>query len=151
MKTTEQIAGAYRAATVKAAWYGPSLAELLEKTTTEEAVTAPVAKAHSISRLLQHLLFWNELIRSASEATPIPKWEPEKEWAEPAMAWSELVPRWNRSRDGLEERIRNFPLEDLGKQVPGRTYVYEVLYRGSVEHVIYHAGQIAILKKAHDA
>jgi uncharacterized damage-inducible protein DinB len=146
MKTTEQIAAAYRAATVKGAWYGPALAELLEKTTAEEAVTAPLEKAHSISELLQHLLLWNERIRKTSESTPLPKWEAEKDWAEPAMAWSELLTRWNRSRDGMEERIRNFPAEDLGKQVPGRTYAYEVMYRGSVEHVIYHAGQMAMVR-----
>ena len=75
----------------------------------------------------------------------MPKFEADKEWAEPAIPWSELVPQWNRSRDGLEERIRNFPVEDLGKQVPGRTYAYEFLYRGATEHVIYHSGQIAMV------
>jgi len=146
MKPTEQMAAAYRTATMaEYAWYGPSLAELIGKTTPEEAVTAPLAKAHTIARLLQHLLLWNERIRNTSETTPMPKFEADKEWAEPEIPWSELVPRWNRSRDGLEERIRNFPMEDLGKQVPGRTYPYEFLYRGATEHVIYHAGQIAMV------
>ena len=61
------------------------------------------------------------------------------------IPWSELVPRWNQSRDGLEECIRNFPVAELPKQVPGRTYAYEFLYRGAVEHVIYHSGQIAMV------
>jgi uncharacterized damage-inducible protein DinB len=146
VKTTEQMATTYRTATMaEYAWYGPSLAELIAKTTPEEAVTAPLAKAHTVARLLQHLLLWNERIRNTSETTPMPKFEAEKEWAEPAIAWNEVVPRWNKSRDGLEERIRNFLVEDLARQVPGRTYSYEFLYRGATEHVIYHSGQIAMV------
>lgn len=144
MTPTQQIADAYHAATVKDAWYGPSLAQLLAKTTPELATTSPLANAHSISTLLQHLLLWNERIRLTSSEHPMPKWEADKEWAEPPIAWAELVPRWNLSRDQLEERIRTFPVEDLTKQVPGRTYAYDFLYRGAVEHVIYHSGQIAM-------
>ena len=68
----------------------------------------------------------------------------EKEWAEPPIPWNELVSRWNQSRDLLEEKIRNFPIEDLEKQVPGRNYPYETLFQGIVEHTIYHSGQIAM-------
>jgi uncharacterized damage-inducible protein DinB len=147
MTVTQQLADAYRAATLKDfyAWYGPSLGDLLAKTKPDLAVTPPLANAHSISALLQHLLLWNERIRNTSATTPMPKWDADKEWAEPPVPWSELLAHWNQSRDGLEERIRNFPIEDLPKQVPGRTYAYELLYRGATEHVIYHSGQIAMV------
>ena len=145
MTPTQQIAEAYRAATLKDAWYGPSLAQLLAKTAPEVATRPPLPNTHAISTLLQHLLLWNERIRLTSADHPMPKWEADKEWAELPIPWSELVPRWNQSRDGLEECIRNFPVADLPKQVPGRTYAYEFLYRGAVEHVIYHSGQIAMV------
>lgn len=141
----QQIADSYRAVTVKGAWYGPTLAELIAKTSPEDAVTPPVPGAHAISSLLQHLLLWNERVRKTCEGTSMPRWEAEKEWAEPAIPWKELVARWNHSRNGLEERIRNFPIEDLGKQVPGRTYPYETLLLGIVQHTIYHSGQIAMI------
>jgi uncharacterized damage-inducible protein DinB len=145
MRPTQQIADSYRGATLKDAWYGPSLAELLAKASPELAVTPPLPNAHSISTLLQHLLLWNERIRNTSATRPMPKWEADKEWAEPPIPWAELLTRWNQSRDQLEDRIRNFPVDDLSKQVPGRTYPYEFLYRGAVEHVIYHSGQIAMV------
>ncbi|HXZ18838.1 MAG TPA: DinB family protein [Candidatus Acidoferrales bacterium] len=141
----QHIAEAYRRATVKGAWYGPSLAELLANTSPEQATTPPVHGAHSIAALLQHLLLWNERIRNTSETCPLPRWEPEKEWAEPPIPWNELVERWNRSRDQLEERLRNFPPSDLSKQVPGRNYPYETMLHGIVQHVIYHSGQIAMI------
>ncbi|HUL14637.1 MAG TPA: DinB family protein [Terriglobales bacterium] len=145
MNRSQQIADGYHAAIVKESWYGPSLAELLARVSPELAIVPPFPKGNSVSALLQHLLLWNERIRKASDSTPMPRWEPEKEWAEPPIPWTELVSRWNRSRGLLEERIRTFPLEDLAKQVPGRTYSYETLFQGSVEHAIYHSGQIAMI------
>lgn len=145
MTPTEQIADSYRAATLKDGWYGPSLADLLAKTTPDLALTPALPKANTISALLQHLLLWNERIRLTSATHPMPKWEADKEWAEPPISWPELLAGWATSRDGLESHIRNFPVEDLAQQVPGRTYAYERLLRGAAEHVIYHSGQIAMI------
>jgi uncharacterized damage-inducible protein DinB len=145
MSRTQEIANAYRAVTIAGAWYGPSVAELLARITPKQAEAKPVGATHTISELLQHLLLWNELIRKTNESCPMPKWEAEKEWGETSIPWNELVERWNRSRDLLEERMRNFPEEDLGKQTPGRTYPYEFMLNGIVEHAIYHSGQIAMV------
>jgi uncharacterized damage-inducible protein DinB len=145
MDQTQRIANAYRAATVKGAWYGPSLAELIAQVPPELATTPPLPGSHSIAELLQHLLLWNERVRNTSDSHPMPRWQPEKEWAEPPIPWNELVSRWSQSRELLEEKIRNFPVEDLAKQVPGRSYPYEALLHGIVEHAIYHSGQIAMV------
>ena len=141
----ERIANAYHAATVKGAWYGPTVAELIEEITAELAVQRPIPQGHSISELLQHLLLWNERIRNTSENHPMPRWEAEKEWAEPQIPWNDLVARWRTSRDLLEERIRSFPVSDLRKQTPGRSYPYEKMLDGSVQHAIYHSGQISMI------
>jgi uncharacterized damage-inducible protein DinB len=142
---TQRIADSYRAATVKGAWYGPTLAELLAGISPELATRAPTPGAHSIAALLQHLLLWNERIRNTSDSNPMPRWDAEKEWAEPPIPWKELFTRWNQSRDQLEEKIRNFPVEDLAKQVAGRSYPYETMFHGIVQHAIYHSGQIAMV------
>ncbi len=145
MNKPQRIADSYRAATVKGAWYGPSLAEILAEISPELATTPPVPGAHSVAELLQHLLLWNERTRNTSDSHPMPRWEPKKEWAELPIPWNELVTRWNQSRDLLEEKIRNFTIEDLAKQVPGRNYPYETLLHGTVQHAIYHSGQIAMV------
>jgi uncharacterized damage-inducible protein DinB len=142
---TQRIADSYRAATIKGAWYGPTLAEMLAGISPELAMMAPVPGAHSIAALLQHLLLWNERIRNTSDSHPMPRWEAEKEWAEPPIPWNELVTRWNQSRDLLEEKIRSFPVVDLAKHVPGRSYPYETMLHGIVQHAIYHSGQIAMV------
>jgi uncharacterized damage-inducible protein DinB len=143
MHQTQRIADAYHAATVKAAWYGPSLAELLVQVSPELATTS-LPGSHSISELLQHLLLWNERVCNTFDGNSLPRWQPEKDWAEAPIPWNELVSRWRQSRELLEDKIRNFPIEDLAKQVPGRNYPYETMLHGIVEHTIYHAGQIAM-------
>ena len=145
MNETQRIADSYHAVTIKGAWYGPSLAELLSEISPELATTPPTPGAHTISALLQHLLLWNERVRNTSDSNPMPRWQAEKEWAEPPIPWNELVSRWNQSRDLLEDKIRKFPVQDLTKQVPGRSYPYETLLPGIVQHAIYHSGQIAMV------
>jgi uncharacterized damage-inducible protein DinB len=142
---TQRIADSYRAATVKGAWYGPTLAELLAGISPELAIKAPLPEAHSIAALLQHLLLWNERIRNTSDSNLMPRWDAEREWAEPPVPWNDLVIRWNQSRDLLEEKIRSFPAADLTKQVAGRSYPYETMFDGIVQHAIYHSGQIAMV------
>ena len=145
MNQTQRIADAYRAVTLKDAWYGPPLGGVLAQISPELATTPPIPGAHSISALLQHLLLWNERVRIAADGHPLARWEPGKEWAEPAIPWNELTARWNQSRDSLEEKIRKFPIENLSKQVSGRNYPYETLLHGIVQHAIYHSGQIAMI------
>ena len=145
MNETQRIADSYRAVTIKGAWYGPSLAELLAEISPELATMPPTPCAHTISALLQHLLLWNERVRNTSDSNPMPRWQAEKEWTEPPIPWNELVSRWNQSRDLLEDKIRKFPVQDLTKQVPGRSYPYETLLPGIVQHAIYHSGQIAMV------
>jgi uncharacterized damage-inducible protein DinB len=145
MNQTQRIADSYRAVTLKHAWYAPSLAEVLAQVPSELATKPPTPGAHSISALLQHLLLWNERVRNTSATHPLPPWLAEQDWVEPPIPWNELVARWSKSRDQLEEKVRNFPIEDLPKQVPGRTYPYETLFEGIVQHTIYHAGQIAMV------
>jgi uncharacterized damage-inducible protein DinB len=145
MDETHRIADCYHAVTIKGAWYGPSLAELLAEMSPELATTPHAPGAHTISALLQHLLLWNERVRNTSSNNPMPRWQAEEEWAEPPIPWNELLARWNQSRDLLEDKIRKFPIEDLAKQVPGRSYPYETMLHGIVQHAIYHSGQIAMI------
>ena len=120
MNKCQEIAETYRAVTIKGAWYGPTVAELLERISPEVATTAPAAGAHTIAVLLQHLLLWNERIRKTDESHPMPKWEAEKEWAEPAIPWNELVARWRQSRDLLDHNVRGIHFYTLNRSTATR-------------------------------
>jgi DinB superfamily len=91
MHETHRIADSYHAVTIKGAWYGPSLAELLAEMSPELATAPPTPGAHTISALLQHLLLWNERVRNTL---------PLRNDAAPARATRD-IPFW-AGRDGLE-------------------------------------------------
>jgi hypothetical protein len=75
MSELQKIADSDRAVTIKGAWYGPSLAELLAEISPQLATMQPTLDGHSISALLQHLLLWNERVRNTSESNPMPRWQ----------------------------------------------------------------------------
>ncbi|MBY0503944.1 MAG: DinB family protein [Bryobacteraceae bacterium] len=146
MNEPTAIADLYRAATLADSWYGPPLAELIQSLNPASASLAATPGGHSPLALLQHLLLWNERIREAVSGTPLPEWNADQDWSEPPMEWPELVGRWQVSRDKLERAMRDFPAARLTDPVPGRSYDFRMLLNGGVHHVIYHAGQLAMLK-----
>lgn len=62
-------------------------------------------------------------------------------------AWKATVENTLRAADELAHAIERFGDERLGDTVPGRDYPFYNLFHGIVQHSLYHAGQIAILKK----
>ena len=50
--------------------------------------------------------------------------------------------------DDLVASLAGFPDERLSDTVPGRDYSFYFLLHGAVQHNLYHAGQMAMLKVA---
>jgi hypothetical protein len=48
----------------------------------------------------------------------------------------------------LLKTVEALPDQRLTEQVPGKTYNIRFMLEGVAQHELYHAGQIAILKKA---
>jgi uncharacterized damage-inducible protein DinB len=134
------------------AWHGPSLLEALAGVTPEEAQAHPVRGAHSIWELVLHLggtyrLVLRRLQGDDAQLTPDEDWPPVP--APTATAWSEAI----ETLRGLNKRVRGAILafrpdrldEPLLAEPPYTAYVQFV---GITQHDLYHAGQIAILKRA---
>lgn len=140
------------------AWHGPSLHSLLAGVTAAEAAARPVPGAHSIWELTLHLGAWMEEIRrrlgTGRAAEPAEgDWPPVGEASEAA---------WRRVREQLDERHRALladvaalPASRLQERIPrlhqapgaAGVTVYTTV-AGILQHGVYHAGQIALLKKA---
>jgi hypothetical protein len=136
------------------AWYGNSLQEILQDVTAEQAQRHPIPNAHSIWELLRHVEAWVKFALGAVEGIPIPPWPAmpvEMDW--PAVT-DTSEPGWQQAMESffahhlkLVEEIRAFADERLDATVPGRTYNFYRLFHSAIQHAIYHAGQIALLKK----
>jgi hypothetical protein len=53
-----------------------------------------------------------------------------------------------RKHDSLVKTVAALPEARLRDRVPGKRYDFYHLLHGIAQHELYHAGQIAILKKA---
>ncbi len=132
------------------AWHGPALQELLDGVSAEDASKHPVSGAHSVWELVNHIAAWNLIVRhrvagESVEVTPEMDWPPVLEISE--VAWTRALDHLKESRDLLRGTIQQLRDEQLNQQVLGEKYSIYVMLHGLVQHDLYHAGQIAILKK----
>jgi hypothetical protein len=136
------------------AWYGDSVREILDGVTAREAQAHPISDAHSIWELVVHVDAWCKFALGAIHGIPIPPWPAmpkELDW--PLVqdlddkAWKATVSTFFENHKKMVEAIRACPGEQLVRVVPGRTYNFYRLFQSATQHAIYHAGQIALLKK----
>jgi uncharacterized damage-inducible protein DinB len=133
------------------AWHGPSLKELLDGVTSEEAIQRPIPSAHNIWELVLHITSWANIARrrltggrvepEEGEDWPVPDTPSDTGWA---AAGSALV----ESHERLREVVAGLSDEDLIRKVPKGERSVSNMLQGTTQHAAYHGGQIAILKKA---
>lgn len=152
MTETKFIADQLHKAFEGDAWHGPSVRDVLDGVSAEQAVAKPIAGSHSIWELALHIAAWVEHSRHAVDGKPLPlELDTPEDWprvsgTDPA-AWKQTLNQVFESGKALVKAIEKFPLERLTDTVPGRSYDFHQLFHGIVDHTIYHAGQIALLKK----
>lgn len=151
MNHSEHTADQLEKALFGETWYGPSWRELLEGVTPEAAHRRPIPEAHTIAEITLHAVTWHEAVRQrllgeAPEVTDAQDW-PEAEVRE-AGAWEETRNRVLESGRALCNAVREFPPERLHEARPGLDSTWYDLIVGEIQHVLYHAGQVGLLKKA---
>jgi len=63
-------------------------------------------------------------------------------------AWREAMAKAKRTHDELVKTVAALPDSRLSDRVPGKRYNFHHMLHGIAQHELYHAGQIAILKRA---
>jgi uncharacterized damage-inducible protein DinB len=134
------------------AWHGLSLKEALADLTPQQAAARPVPNAHSIWEIVNHIAGWENIWRRRLEGDANASEPEEGDFPEVAEvsdeAWQATISRLNEIHDSLLEMIAELKPEQLGTNLPNRDYTYRFLLRGAIRHHVYHAGQIALLRKA---
>ena len=155
--TTEvdRIRDQFRRAFEGEAWHGPSVLSLLEGVTAQQAAAHPIAGAHSIWELTRHIAAWERACLRRLQGDParlsdIEDWERIDETTD--AAWEKTKQELIDNHRALLEAIATVDESRLNEPIindPNIPFssVYVTLH-GGVQHDLYHAGQIAILKKA---
>jgi uncharacterized damage-inducible protein DinB len=154
MSEVRRIKDQLRRAFEGEAWHGPSLMEVLADVTAEQAAAKPLAAAHSIWELVLHIAFWEEVGRKRLEG------DEAKYQAEDGLftvtetseeAWQQALEKLKQTNAALRETIAKLDDEKLKEKAGGQEYSIYFLLHGVIQHDLYHAGQIALLKKAQQA
>jgi uncharacterized damage-inducible protein DinB len=130
------------------AWHGPALKEVLAGVDEERAKARPIATAHTIWELTLHIATWMRIPRERLTATSARDATDEENWPAMTGSWNGALALLDREESALEQAILAFPENRLQERAPAaEPQSYYVLLHGVVQHIAYHAGQIAILKK----
>jgi uncharacterized damage-inducible protein DinB len=133
------------------AWHGPSLMSLLQSISAEDASKHPIKGAHSIWELANHLSAWNAITshRLQGEEVQITTerdWPPV--WEVSETAWRRALEILAESHAHLRSVVSKLKDDELDQKAAGPNYSRYVVIHGVIQHNLYHAGQIAVLKKA---
>jgi uncharacterized damage-inducible protein DinB len=151
MSETARIADQLKRAFAGDAWHGPALMEILADVEAPAAAARPISLAHTIWELTLHITAWDGAIlrrmagqaASPSDAENFPKIRDTSE-----SAWRTALENLQRQHQELLRVISDMPDHRLWEQVPGKDYDFYFLLHGTVQHALYHAGQIVMLKRA---
>jgi len=128
------------------AWHGPAVMEILT-TVTPKIATQKISTSHSIIELVMHMTAWRNFVTKRLHSDN--EFEVSEEENFPnGTDWTAALNALQQSQKELINAISKFPEEKLAKIVPTRTYDFYTMLYGIIQHDIYHAGQVALLKKA---
>jgi hypothetical protein len=133
------------------AWHGPSWREALDGVGRGEATHRPIADAHTIGEVLLHATTWNHVVRRRLEGES-PQVSDSEDWPAATFpderAWSSAKERFFESGKALVDKVAAFPAGQLEEKRPGVDGTWYELVVGQLQHVLYHAGQVSLLRKA---
>jgi uncharacterized damage-inducible protein DinB len=158
MTETARIRNQFERAFNGEAWHGPSVLALLDGVTAEQAAARPIPGAHSIWELTLHIAAWEDACRRRLEGDPAQLSDDENfppitnttepAWQDAKTKLSEVHQRLLDAIDATDDSRLDQPIINHTETTFSTAYV---TLHGGVQHTLYHAGQIAILKKAIEA
>ncbi len=136
------------------AWHGPSVREAVAGVDATRAAARPIPGAHSIWELVLHISGWDDVSRRRLLGEHVEEPEdgdfPAVSDTSPA-AWANALGRLERSNAELRAVVATVTDNELASPPPNNTTPRYIAISGVLQHELYHAGQIAMLKKAEEA
>ena len=152
MSETERISDQLRRAFDGDAWHGPSVLPLISDVTAVQADAHQVAGTHSIWELVLHIGAWESACKrrlegDSAQLTDEEDWMAIKDFSE--KEWERTKQKLVKTHEELLASIAQVNESRLDQPIiEGQPSSVYVTLHGAVQHDIYHAGQIALLKKA---
>lgn len=132
-------------------WHGPALMEVLDGIDAKTALERPIGKAHCIWELVVHLSGWEQVVSKRLQGQAATLTDSQNFGhldSTTEQSWMSAVAILRQNHAQLIKLVSALPESRLSERVPGKDYDVRFMLYGAVQHVAYHAGQIAILKRA---
>lgn len=147
-RLADQLERAFRGG----AWHGPAFAEVLAGVDAAAAERYPIPGGHSIAEIVFHVGYWIEAARLSIVGQPLPAGPEDADWQAPhaldAVTWRALVGSVEAGHRALHSAVVELPDERLGDPIEGSDPTLRGMLLGLLQHTAYHAGQIALLRRA---
>lgn len=151
MTETHRINSQLKRAHEGEAWHGPSLRELLADVSPAQAARKCAPDAHSIWELVGHIIAWEEIVRRRLAGEVVTEVPDEINFPlisdASETAWQATLQRLAAGNQALRDGIKACTDSRLEEIVPEMGYTNYFMLHGVIQHTLYHAGQIALLKK----
>ena len=138
-------------------WHGPSVMHLLAEVTCTQALATPPGGVHSIGAIVAHMTSWVAEVsrRLAGHPAadpiegdwPIPRATDQASWVAMHLELAKAMARLTQSVAGFPEARWDDRVGDSRNAALGTGVTYEQTVLGLVQHLAYHGGQVAILRK----
>ena len=150
MSEVHRVAKQFQRTFVGRSFHGPALEEALAGVDAQLAAAQSPNGAHSIWQIVLHLTFWQDTIRRWLQGEGV-RPGPGDDWPEVRQTndetWQDAMQDLERAHDQLRDEIMLLDESRLEEPIiEGMSKTYVALH-GIIQHNIYHAGQIALLKK----
>lgn len=133
-------------------WFGKPVMNLLHEVDPSIVYKKPNDESHSLIELLYHMINWAEFVLKRIEGeddADLAKFE-RNDWRALDInnhTWEKAVAQFKVTNDLIIDALQTKTDEFLNEKVDYREYNFRFLLNGLIQHHIYHAGQIAYLKK----
>ena len=130
-------------------YYGPSVLGALEDVTANLAIRKPPWSAHSIWELVLHLAAELNYAREVINGTAGPWIEGETTWPTitdvSEIAWQSAIEELIKANQALICAVEQLDDTILNKQPTQVRGPYYLMLHGTMQHNIFHSGQISLL------
>lgn len=155
MDSPRGIASRLRRTITGPMWHGPGVVEAIADLTPAQAAAHHIDGAHSVWELVLHIAAWAEIAHARLEGTAWKDPSIDEDWppiprTHTAATWKSAIARATASYEALATATAALEPEALREMVVGQEYTRAVMLHGVVEHGVYHAGQIVLLRRAMD-
>jgi uncharacterized damage-inducible protein DinB len=151
MREVERIAEQLKRAHEGGAWHGPAIDELLKGVTAEQAAARPFEGAHGIWELVAHVEAWERAILRRLGGDPAQIYNTEEDWppvgGATGEAWAAARGKLAETYAALREAVLKLDDAELDEPILPNMSTRYVSLHGAVQHTLYHAGQIALVRK----